>query len=162
MNDIAARLLDRQEIVDLTISYCRALDNLDWELLGSCFTDDAVLDVGPWGRHKGREAIVALCSPLFPGMDRTQHIVGNHVVEITGDDAQGTCCLVAEHLLRTVEGGGDQTTTRGLYHDRFVRTTDGWRIRDRRLEITWREGDTSIFDQAFARVAAGLGRPSGS
>ena len=160
MNEQLDWLVDRQAIVDLTVDYCRALDLLDWDLLGRCFTEDAVLDVGPWGIHTGRDAIVALCSPLFPGMDRTQHLVGNHVIEINQDEASGTCYLVAEHLVRTPDTGGDQTTTRGIYHDRFVRTPAGWRIRERRLEITWREGNTSIFDQAFARVAAGAGRPS--
>jgi hypothetical protein len=157
VSDLQATI-DKQEIVDLTIAYCRALDELDWGLLGSCFTEDGVLDVGPWGVHEGKEAIVALCSPLFPGMDRTQHLVGNHVISITGDEAQGTCYLVAEHLLRTLDGGGDQTTTRGRYHDSFVRTQDGWRIRSRRLEIIWREGNISIFDQALARTSAGYSR----
>lgn len=158
MSDELQRLLDRQSIVDVTVAYCRALDHLDWNLLGSCFAEDGVLDVGPWGVHHGRQAIVDLCRPLFPGFDRTQHIVANHVVRVDGDTASATCALVAEHLLRASELGGDQTTTRGIYHDELVRTADGWKIAHRRLEIVWREGNTVLFDEAFARVAGGKGR----
>lgn len=158
MSDDLRALLDRQSIVDVTVAYCRALDHLDWDLLGSCFAENGVLDVGPWGVHRGREAIVDLCRPLFPGFDRTQHIVANHVVRLDGDTASATCSLVAEHLLRSAELGGDQTTTRGIYHDAFARDGDGWRIVHRRLEIVWREGNTVLFDEALARVAHGRGR----
>jgi hypothetical protein len=159
MDDALRRLLDRQEIVDVTVSYCRALDTCDWELLAGCFTEEGELDVGPWGIHQGRQAIVALCSALFPGFDCTQHVVSNHAIEITGDTATSTCDLVAEHLLRSF-AGDDQTATRGLYRDQLVRATDGWQIAHRRLGISWREGNIALFEEALARVQAGHGRTS--
>jgi hypothetical protein len=152
-------LLDRQEIVDITVSYCRALDTCDWELLGSCFTEDGVLDVGPWGTHTGVETIVSLCAGLFPGFDRTQHVVANHVITISGDTATCTCDLVAEHLLRS-SAGGDQTTTRAVYRDELVRADRRWKIARRKLDIIWREGNISLFEEAAARVQAGQARTS--
>jgi ketosteroid isomerase-like protein len=150
VSDDLKRLLDRQEIVDVTIRYCNALDLRDWELLASCFTDDAVFSAGPWGEHEGVEAIVGLCNSVFPGMDMTQHLVSNHVVEVSGDEATCTCDLVAEHLLRAA-AGGDQTTTRAIYHDRLRRTADGWRFAHRSLDVTWQEGNVGIWAEALAR-----------
>lgn len=143
-------LYDRCEIIDVTLRYALALDTRDWALLAQCFTRDATADFGVWGKAVGLEQIAAAARPVMEGMDRTQHTIVNHMLTVNGDVADCTCYLVAEHLLITAVGGST-STTRGVYRDHFVRTSDGWRIAARVLEVTWREGNTGIFDEAFRR-----------
>lgn len=149
------RLVARQEIVDVTLRYGLALDTHDWELLRTCFTADAVADFGPWGCAKGVEAIIGAAQPVMEGMDMTQHAMLNHLVELdaSGDGASATCVLIAEHLLVT-SARASTSTTRGNYRDRFVRADGIWRIAHRHLEVTWREGNVAIFDEAMRRFAA--------
>lgn len=145
------QIVDRQEIVDITVRYCTALDGRDWDLLRTCFAVDARADFGPWGVANGIDEIVGSAAPVMEGMDHTQHIVANHQVELEGDTAIARCALVAEHLLVS-DIGATTSTTRGAYEDRFVRTAHGWRISHRSLVVWWREGNTGIFDLAMARL----------
>jgi hypothetical protein len=144
---------DRDEIIAVTYKYALALDTRDWALLTNCFTPDATADFGVWGKAFGVEQIIAAARPVMEGMERTQHIIANHLIALNGDEADCTCYLAAEHLLTTA-AGGPTSTTRGIYRDRFVRTSGGWRIAARILEVTWREGNTGIFDEALRRFAA--------
>ena len=146
-------LRDRDEIVSVTYKYALALDTRDWALLNSCFTPDATADFGVWGKALGIEQIIAAARPVMEGMERTQHIIANHLITLNGDEADCICYLAAEHLL-TAAAGSSTSTTRGLYRDRFVRTPGGWRIAARKLEVTWREGNIGIFDEAFRRFTA--------
>jgi hypothetical protein len=40
--------------------------------------------------------------------------------------------------------GGDNFVIGGYYEDDLVRTAAGWRIRHRRLVMTWREGNPGV------------------
>jgi hypothetical protein len=40
----------------------------------------------------------------------------------------------------------------GYYTNRFVRTTDGWKIRACKLTVTWNEGNMHIFHLARGRL----------
>ncbi len=69
-------------------------------------------------------------------LSRTQHLVGTFVVDLAGDEATSRCYLHAQHVRAGVPGG-EQYVIAGCYRDRFTRTADGWRIRERRLD-RWR------------------------
>jgi SnoaL-like domain len=153
MDDAVRQIIDRCEIIDLSTRYCTALDTRDWDLLRSCFTPGSTADFGPWGHAEGVEAIVAAARPVMEGMDATQHLVANHTVAIDGDRASMRCVLVAEHLL-VGSAAGTVSTTRGVYEDSLVRSELGWRIAHRTLVVTWREGNTGIFDEAFSRFTS--------
>lgn len=85
---------------------------------------------------------------MLAGFDCTQHLLGNVVVDIDGDDAHATCYLQAQHVL-----GGDVFTVGGTYRDRISRTPDGWRIAERRLEPVWQTGDAGLVAIAAGRSA---------
>jgi SnoaL-like domain len=143
-------LRDHNEIIAVTYRYALALDTRDWALLKDCFTPDAIADFGVWGKAVGVEQIIAAARPVMEGMDRTQHMIMNHLITLKGNEADCLCYLVAEHLLAAA-AGGPTSTTRGLYRDRLVRTPAGWRIVARTLEVTWRDGNIGIFDEALRR-----------
>ncbi len=137
---------DRAEIVDVLYRYATALDSRDWDLLREVFTEDAVGEyTGRIGRtFEGREAITGLVSSALSSLDVSQHVISNPVIQISGDTAESRCYLRAQHYMANPPAGGTTHEVGGTYHDRLVRTADGWRIVHRRLEVTWSTGNAGI------------------
>ena len=126
---------DRFAISDVLIRYATALDGRDWELLASCFTDDATLDYDTSGTY-GRDAFVEHCRAGLARMKATQHCVTNHVISTDGDRAHSTSYVIAQHVREN-----DVTfTLGGAYSDDLVRAGTGWRIASRRFVTSWKAG----------------------
>ncbi|HEU5267722.1 MAG TPA: nuclear transport factor 2 family protein, partial [Jatrophihabitans sp.] len=135
MSDLSD-LLDKQAITEACYRYAIVLDNRDWPALATVFTPDAeayYLDMPPC---IGYQAIEDTCRAALSVLDASQHLIGNVTVTLDGDDpdsAESLCYLQAQHVKSGTEGG-DNFIIAGRYLDRFVRTADGWRIKQRRLE----------------------------
>ena len=145
MDPTVQMLLDEREITQLVHRYGTALDDRDWALLRSCFTDDAVtVYEGPvGGEFTGYEAIEQVCRGALEPLDKSQHMIGNVTVELDGDTATAQCYLYAQHV-RTGAPGGDLCMLGGRYTDRLARTRDGWRFTRRRLETWWIDGNPAV------------------
>jgi 3-phenylpropionate/cinnamic acid dioxygenase small subunit len=141
--DVLQQLLDRAEITDLLARYSTALDARQWDLLGEVFTPDAVCDYGSLGTPQGVAAITALISGTIADLDATQHLVGNVVVSVDGDEATADCYLISQHI-RQGTPGGDHYFLGGRYRDRVVRTPAGWRIAHRTLHRMWTSGNRDV------------------
>jgi 3-phenylpropionate/cinnamic acid dioxygenase small subunit len=128
-------LADRLEIADLLNRYATALDGRDWELLASCFTEDAKVDYDTSGVF-GRTDFVEHCATGLARMKSTQHYVTNVVVAVDGDDATSASYVLAQH----VRLDDVMFTLGGTYHDTLVRAGDGWRVADRRFVTAWKAG----------------------
>jgi ketosteroid isomerase-like protein len=137
------RLLDERAIIDVCIRYATAIDDRDWDRLRSCFTPDAVGIYHADRQLDGRAAIEEAIRTAVTPLDRTQHLVGTFVVDLTGDEATSRCQLHAQHVRAGVPGG-EQYVIAGCYRDRFTRTADGWRIRERRLDRWWTAGNPAV------------------
>jgi len=133
--------MDRAEIVDVILLYCQALDTADFDALDDVFTPDATADLVE--EVTGREAIKARIRRTIEPLDRTQHLVGNHRIELNGDRATCSSYLQAQHVRRSTEGG-PHLIVAGRYDDVLVRTVDGWRIEHRRLSVWWTEGNPRV------------------
>lgn len=133
---------DRDQIIDLAIAYTWALDTKSIDDLDRIFTEDATGDLH--GRIcEGRPAIKDRIAGAILRLDATQHLVGNHQVEVDGDEATHRCQLQGQHVLRGCEGG-DNYIVAGFYQDRLVRTPDGWRITHRLMQQTWADGNPAV------------------
>ena len=77
----------------------------------------------------------------------TQHFVGNMLVHVTGDEAEGEVYTVNHHLI-----GGDtphRYTAGGRYLDKYVRIGGRWLFAERHRVIDWWE-QVPISDSAHA------------
>ena len=97
--------LDRQQIHDVVLRYCQGIDRLDMELVRSAYHPDGV------DHHTGFDGTVdeyvAWVGPqLAEHLTGTMHVMGNHRVELFGDDA------LAETYVTACTGG------RRRLHDR--------------------------------------------
>ncbi|MFG3139980.1 nuclear transport factor 2 family protein [Streptomyces sp. NPDC048211] len=137
-------LTDRAAITAVVTAYATALDTRDWAALGTLFTDDACWEYGGSGeRICGPAAIVARISNGLERIDATQHLNGNHVAAVHGDEAEHTCYYQAQHIRHGLPGG-DRFLGAGRYDDRLRRTPDGWRFTHRRITTVWSEGNPAV------------------
>jgi 3-phenylpropionate/cinnamic acid dioxygenase small subunit len=137
-------LVDRAAILDTVIAYATALDSKDWATLGALFTDDASWEyTGSGERLSGPPAIVTRISASLERYDATQHLNGNHVTAVQGDEAVHTCYFQAQHVRLGVPGG-EKFLGAGSYNDRLRRTTDGWRFTHRKITSVWSEGNPAV------------------
>lgn len=132
MQDRLRELVDRQEIADLLHDYCRFLDVNHPEQVAALFTEDCVADYGVGlGVIHGRAALEKGVARSMATFEATHHHLSNIQLCFEDDGSvRGTSYIYAWHRRSADEP--DQHLW-GEYHDRFVRTPEGWRIAERRL-----------------------------
>jgi len=137
---------DRIEIEELLVRYSRALDHRRFEELESIFTPDAEFDAGGLGHPVGPANIRAMIEGTIGHLDATQHLIGKSLIEFSqdGDSAEVRTYLISQHIREATEGPVKHYFLGGEYADRVVRTPDGWRIRYRRLDRMWKQGDRAV------------------
>jgi hypothetical protein len=133
---------DRNDIIDLAIAYTWALDTKQLDDLRHVFAPDATAQLRSV-ECDSVDAIITRIGGAIMRLDATQHLVGNHQVEIDGDTATHRCQLHSQHVLAGTEGG-DTYVVGGFYDDRLVRTADGWRITHRTMQQTWSSGNPNV------------------
>jgi ketosteroid isomerase-like protein len=143
---IVAELANRLAIVDVAVAYSTAVDARDWAALAGLFTDDAV-----WVHEAGGERVVggaAIAARISAGvarLDLTQHLVGNHVVTVDGDEAVHSSYFQAQHV-RVGLPDGEHFLSGGRYDDHLRRTSEGWLLTQRVLRRLWRQGNRGVFE----------------
>jgi uncharacterized protein (TIGR02246 family) len=120
-----AQLLAERDIARLLIDYAALNDAGDWDAVAAMYVDDGRMSrpVAPDDFVEGREAILAAFKARPPRT--TRHIVSNICVDVDGDTARAS----SQIQLFTAAG---QPPLVGSYHDRLVKTPDGWRFTERR------------------------------
>lgn len=142
-----SRLLDKQDCVELVHKFARAIDRCDADLVREVLHPDATDDHGSF---KGTgEEFITWVMPVLAGMKRTQHMIGNVLVEVDGDRAQGESYFIAHHTLPGEEGDRFMVAA-GRYLDRFERREGVWKIAHRHAVYDWSTnvGASDIWDRA--------------
>jgi hypothetical protein len=127
-------VLDRQEIYDCLMRYCRGIDRGDLALARSAYHPDALDDHGIYCGNSW-EFVETAIAAIQQDKIRTQHAVSNITYDIDGDTANcevswfyaslnkpplATCCIFG-----------------GRYLDRFERRKGKWAIAHRICLIDW-------------------------
>lgn len=146
-----ADLCDRADIIDTQHRYAMGIDRRDWALYRSVFADRVRLDFTQW--HGGEpleleaDEWVARVAARQTGFDATQHQMSNHLVKISGDEAECTTYVIARHCIRS-DGKDEIQAIGGYYVNRLTRTDEGWKITNCTLNVLWTQGDAGLFDVA--------------
>ena len=150
MDDATQQLKDQLEIIDVMNQYTTALDTRNWEMLEATMTPDGQADFGNLagvGILDSPQALVDLCRKSLQDLKATQHLQGNYAVNVTGDTAQASCYLQANHFADGLPGG-DEFVVWAKYRDDFVRTDSGWKIKKRYLDTIHAGGNMNLFAEA--------------
>jgi hypothetical protein len=127
-----AQLLDRQDILDCLVRFCRGMDRFDRDLFLSAFHVDCVIAAGPF--VGGPVELYAWASDLHEqGQKATMHYLLNHTCEIDGNVAH-----TETYYLFTGRNRDDTNwLAGGRYIDRLERRDGAWKIALRSNAIEW-------------------------
>jgi 3-phenylpropionate/cinnamic acid dioxygenase small subunit len=126
-------MADRAAIHDLQLTYARAVDRKDLDLVASCFAANAAYE-GALGRGEIGTALVSLRTAMAR-YGRTFHHVGNVLVEVHGDRATSETYAIAYHRERA--DPRRQYVVAIRYVDELARHDDRWRITRRTVHREW-------------------------
>ncbi len=137
---------ERQAIIDVLNAYATCLDARDWSGLNDVFHPDAVCIYA--ATLTGRAAVVESIRSFLDGCGPSQHLLGNYQISINGDTAESSTKARVLHV-----GAGERTDLTpyeaiGTYHDRHLRTPDGWRIIHRHFDVQSSLGDINVLHPA--------------
>lgn len=128
------RTADRLDVIEMTARYARAVDYRELDAMDTLFTPACVvLGVEP-GPIEGVEAWKLWLHTALQRFGATQHLFGNHLVEIWEDGASASMrsALQATHIM--LDEPKEALVLTATYYDQLIRTATGWRITEHRLE----------------------------
>ncbi len=119
-------LVDKDEIRDVMLRYCRAVDRCDRELMKSCYWPDARDHHGFFvgNAHAFADYVI----PVLAQALSTTHQLGNVLVEVDGDRASAESYVHVTHRLARTDGSLVDNKSNCRYIDRFERRGGEWRI----------------------------------
>jgi ketosteroid isomerase-like protein len=132
-------LADLEAIRDLARRYAHCVWQQDAAGASALFADDAEMDTGEGPPLRGREAVREAYEAMFE-TTVLRPMVHNHVIDLDGDRAGGTCYLD----LSAVMDGADRVGS-GYYLDRYVRVGENWRFQSRKLTMCYFVESTTKF-----------------
>ncbi|MGO9855480.1 MAG: nuclear transport factor 2 family protein [Acidimicrobiales bacterium] len=125
---------DRADIEQLLVQYATGIDQRDWKLFRSCFTDDALGDYGDIGTFAGADSLTDFMIAAHGGFGSTNHMLSNFVIHVDGDRATARSYV---HVVLAFAHDRDAWIDGvGTYEDTLVRTDSGWRIARRTFRST--------------------------
>lgn len=128
-------LLAKQACTELVYRLARGLDRCDRAMLMSVFHPDATDDHGIF---KGTAAdFIDWVVGVLPTMERTQHMIGNVLIDVDGDRAVGEAYFIANHDIVNAAGEPARMIAAGRYLDRFERRAGVWKISHRHAVYDW-------------------------
>ena len=166
-------LLDKQAITDVIMTYARAIDRLDEDLLRSVFHPDSQHAhgfVGPSSDPSQASSpgspgdFVAYAFEVLGTLTRTHHQLGNIFIELDGDDAYTETYFSAYHRMRAK---GDPLASDGAYDtemdwlvggryiDRMQRREGVWKISHRTGLTDWMRTEPPS-TQGFSDIPADM------
>lgn len=157
MSDLLARVADELAIRAVLTRYARGIDRCDEAVLRSVWWPEANADYGQGEINAGdwSESVVQALAT----MRRTQHFLGNMLIELDGERATAETYCRAYH---EVDGanGPQEMEVGGRYLDRLEKRGEEWRIAHRRYVHDWNRNmaSTAAWDGplygALTRVGA--------
>lgn len=131
-------LIDFHGITQLKYRYLRGLDTHQWELLESCFTEDAFAWYsGGAFTHRGRRQIVDFLKELIPPAFVSSHIAVHPELKLTGANLAEGIWRLQDIVYFTEPNpvfahghieGGEEMTGAGYYYENYAKEADGWKI----------------------------------
>jgi hypothetical protein len=125
------RLADIEAIKQLKAQYVRLADAQNWDEWGRLLTEDIHLhtDVGPL---EGRANVVNTIRESLKSA-KTMHRLHTPEITITGADTATGAWPMTDFVMGTFNGEYRAIRGYGYYHEEYLRTPEGWRLKRGRL-----------------------------
>lgn len=137
MNQRVERLESRAAIEELKAKYARGADAVFGSpgpasalALADLFTNDGVLDLGPFGRYEGRPALLNAFENILPqGTKWSTHYIVNGILNVGEHTATGDWYFLIKSV-PAAPPGAPMIEILGGYADKYQKTAGGWKIRE--------------------------------
>jgi hypothetical protein len=136
--------IDRDTIINAVNQIAIMADLRNWEACQAAFSDRVETDytslTGGQPSTVNAEDLVNSWETFFSQTFKvTQHLIGSHVVTITGDTATCLSNFQAHHVyLDTTKG---TWTLGGVYEHGLIQTPEGWKVNRMKMTWTWESGN---------------------
>ena len=142
MDEDLQRLVDERACEKLISEYCHLVDFGNASAIAQLFILEGQWS-GPGVDMAGQSEIEAGFSARQAVTRRqSRHLCTNVSIDVEGDEARGLCYLL--NFRHDSQSGTAETPAPaglpkyvGEYHDRFVRTDQGWRFASRRFDLAF-------------------------
>ncbi len=145
------KLEDSTAIAELLNRYAKAVDACRWTEWEQCFAEDGRAEF-PFGKYEGRRGMGAWCAKNLTAFKGFEHLFGNLQIKLEGDratvrnNAWIACVMDSNRPHEHFDNGGS-------YDWELGRSTEGWRIKQVQLKITWLSREASRADP-YSRALA--------
>jgi len=120
---------DIAEIKQVKYRYLRALDTKNWDEFADTLTEDVTGDydasLGEEHHFTDRDSLVEFMRSSMPANVLTEHRVTHPEIALDGDEASATWYLQDRVI---VPDFNFMLIGAAFYHDKYRRTSDGWKI----------------------------------
>lgn len=125
-------IIAKEQIRNLVLAYCRAIDRKDFDLLGSLYLSGAGDEHGcnPSGTA---EEFLAILPGMMTAAKVLQHNITNHAIKVDGDYAEGEAYLAAYHIVDAGNGESYAFLQGARYLDKYARVDGVWKFSHRRV-----------------------------
>jgi hypothetical protein len=153
-------LLDPSDIMaiqKLKHRFGQYLDHHNLDGICSVFTDDADLELGPWGRRVGMAQIREGYTPgtTLPRSAGVMHNLSDSIIEAEGEGAKSTWILTQYRFEPPTDAPpGTPFSPVELvarYHERYRRVEQHWKISAMRIDVLWIDSQGAIGPKNPAR-----------
>jgi SnoaL-like domain len=139
-------LIWKQEIYEVLARYLRGVDRNDFDLIRSCYHDDAIHDQG--ASYRGSiDGFITFLQREHTAATANMHMIGNVLIEFAGDVALSEAYLLVLHAFtaeyRGIIPGKALDTPSGFfslvgarYVDKFERRGGEWKIQHRQVVLS--------------------------
>jgi hypothetical protein len=150
MDPTLALLKAERDITRVIMTYSRAADRCDLELMRECYWPDGTDHHGSF--VGGRDDFIEFVRASLQRFERTNHFLGNILVDVDLDvgTARAETYCVAYHRYTDAENQLTDMTAGLRYIDTFERRGDEWRILRRVVAYEWRRTDPALGSTGFA------------
>ena len=133
------QVCDVVEIQSLLSAYVYAIDAKNYDALDSVFTSDCVFEYiiengrsvkGDYPRIKSWLAKTLADFPM------TEHLIGLPRINV-GDNVATASSMLFNPMQLGANHGDQLFFVGGVYHDKLIRTAQGWRISERKEQGSW-------------------------
>ena len=130
-------LQDRVEISDVLYRYSSAVDSFDTAGVRSALADDIHAQYGNGAAVEGGDKLAAWIAEATATVIWQHHLLNVYSVDINGDHAATLSYLMSHQVFK--ENPDQAVILVARYHDELRRTSDGWKISNRVMELLWGE-----------------------
>tara|TARA_B100000767_G_scaffold60488_1_gene56319 strand:+ start:1370 stop:1927 length:558 start_codon:yes stop_codon:yes gene_type:complete len=128
-------ILDRHEIHDLAMRYCRACDRMDESMMRSIFHENAYIEYG-FFNGLAPEFVGWVIKHFKTHYVHSFHSISNEYVVLKGEEAFGELYAIIHSRIK-IEDSVEDSIIGGRYLDDYERREGEWRIAHRRFVLDW-------------------------